>query len=96
MYSNVFVRLDRIHNLIPAILLCKGLQAANMQQVDEIRVFRGEMHPLLCAVSCWMKFSASRVKTATDPSPRALSPERVRISRPSRLVRRAAVSWSER
>ena len=49
----MFLRLGRAHNLIPAIvLLRKDLQGVNMQEVDEIRAFRGEMHPLPVEALC--------------------------------------------
>ena len=48
----MFLRLGRAHNLIPAILLRKDLQGVNMQEVDEIRAFRGEMHPLPMKALC--------------------------------------------
>ncbi len=45
---NVFMRLGHVYKFTRAILL----QAANMQQDDEIRAFRGEMHPLLAKTLC--------------------------------------------
>ena len=45
---NLFVRLGQVHKFIQAILL----QAANMQQDDEIRALKGEAHPLL-AKTVW-------------------------------------------
>ena len=45
---SVFVRLGQIYRLIRAILL----QAASMQQDDEIRAIKGEAHPLLAKTLC--------------------------------------------
>lgn len=85
----MFERLGQVYKVNRARLFRKDLQAANMQQVNEIRTLRGEMHPLPAkAPSGELLDDISSRRVATDPSPRAPSLERAQngAPRPSRFV----------